>query len=802
MYEEFLRTKKTAKRTVKEEGEEEEGGSAEAEEAKEAFRDTRSELTHRIVEGLRGDAFLVARDLGLDALSEPQGIENLIKQMRDMVFPRATEEARELFRVGQKPQGALSRQRGESMISYISRRRRWWRTLVEMDPTLSLSEQMRSELMLELANISHQEILVIRACSEGGRELSKVEEALIRNYGGVHLREGRVLGPSSTGKGGYQTKGKGKSSFHSSSSSSGSGYWRRSALPAWSGYPEWEEGEPMNPHEEAEDEGFGYTVVPDYGEFEEIGDEGEATALNAMEELDAESSDPLSVGEAIQLQLAANAAFGVEGTATGPVTLIANFRAQKGKGEMDEDLEGGEQRMLLGKYKGEELAAADLHIILQDCVVEVTQGGEPASPPWEAGTYRYNRVPELVCDTGTVVFSVGLRWDFANHEMMKMERDHDVVMEILPENRRSLPTVMLDCRGIHDPDCGATLFGAMLCRMAEDNWRIVHYHSDSWRRMDCGGHCEMCNMTEANANNLIEMVESSFPKEQRNAPKPAAPRVSTPKPMLMKIQSKAKPQSVAKENPVKVPAVEEKNQEMEQLKAEVSRLAGMVKGLVEERDKARTLELGSAPWREFDSRESRKRKASSPETARDDSARSARGDTDFIGDVDPDRCGPGDFSARSTRPFEMSLQYNQRAQLQLTPKYWLQKFVENVTHDHEGWIGPYEIDQSKKEKPVKEMNYEMNIKYYLRVRGYGQSFRMPQEFIKRGWRKTVFARPKGGDHDEWRLLVQDVPAKMRVDYPKDSIAVDAHRADLVAIKKELDKGLDLGVPGLPEREGT
>ncbi|CAJ1436960.1 unnamed protein product [Effrenium voratum] len=419
----------------------------------------------------------------------------------------------------------------------------------------------------------------------------------------------------------------------------------------------------------------------------------------------------------------------------------------------------------------EELAAADLHIILQDCVVEV-----------------YNRVPELVCDTGTVVFSVGLRWDFANHEMMKMERDHDVVMEILPENRRSLPTVMLDCRGIHDPDCGATLFGAMLCRMAEDNWRIVHYHSDSWRRMDCGGHCEMCNMTEANANNLIEMVESSFPKEQRNAPKPAAPRVSTPKPMLMKIQSKAKPQSVAKENPVKVPAVEEKNQEMEQLKAEVSRLAGMVKGLVEERDKARTLELGSAPWREFDSRESRKRKASSPETARDDSARSARGDTDFIGDVDPDRCGPGDFSARSTRPFEMSLQYNQRAQLQLTPKYWLQKFVENVTHDHEGWIGPYEIDQSKKEKPVKEMNYEMNIKYYLRVRGYGQSFRMPQEFIKRGWRKTVFARPKGGDHDEWRLLVQDVPAKMRVDYPKDSIAVDAHRADLVAIKKELDKG--------------
>ena len=49
MYEEFLRAKKTGKRTVKA-GEEGEEGSAEAE-AKEAFRDTRSELTHRIVEG-------------------------------------------------------------------------------------------------------------------------------------------------------------------------------------------------------------------------------------------------------------------------------------------------------------------------------------------------------------------------------------------------------------------------------------------------------------------------------------------------------------------------------------------------------------------------------------------------------------------------------------------------------------------------------------------------------------------------------------------------------------------------------
>ena len=259
----------------------------------------------------------------------------------------------------------------------------------------------------------------------------------------------------------------------------------------------------------------------------------------------------------------------------------------------------------------------------------------------------------MVCDTGTVVFSVGSRWDFSTHEMMKMERDQSVVMEILPENGRDLPTVMLDCRGTHDPDCGryrghidrhlhiirgvytlemrvllrrahafylehggacnvvfvcksgrrqsvagTTLFGAMLCRMGEGNWRIVHYHSDSWRRMDCGGHCDMCNMSEENANSLIDMVESAFPKDQRSVPKPAASRAaSSPKPVLMKIQSKAKPQSVGKESTAKASAAgtkaeietkKVKDQEMEQLKAEVSRLAGMVKGITEECDKARS----------------------------------------------------------------------------------------------------------------------------------------------------------------------------------------------------------------------
>ena len=60
----------------------------------------RSELVHRILEGLRGDAFMVARDLGLDKLTQENGIRNFMDAIKKVVFPRASEEARELFRVG------------------------------------------------------------------------------------------------------------------------------------------------------------------------------------------------------------------------------------------------------------------------------------------------------------------------------------------------------------------------------------------------------------------------------------------------------------------------------------------------------------------------------------------------------------------------------------------------------------------------------------------------------------------------------------------------------------------------------
>ena len=92
--------------------------------------------------------YLAAQDLGLEKLLTPTGIDDLVDRIRAKVFPLRQQEARELFGVGQLPRGPLSRQGTESMTSYISRRRRWWRKLLEMDDGVALSDPMRGVLLL------------------------------------------------------------------------------------------------------------------------------------------------------------------------------------------------------------------------------------------------------------------------------------------------------------------------------------------------------------------------------------------------------------------------------------------------------------------------------------------------------------------------------------------------------------------------------------------------------------------------------------------------------------------------------
>ena len=135
-----------------------------------------AEAMSKVVDGLRGDAFIIAREVGLDKIWEPgekyvsSGVDTLITAIKQSVFPLTAYEAKELFRQYCKPSGSLSRQVGESMHQYVSRRRRCWKLLRELDPELVLSEGHRADMLLDLAGLNQNERTMIQASIGNSRD--------------------------------------------------------------------------------------------------------------------------------------------------------------------------------------------------------------------------------------------------------------------------------------------------------------------------------------------------------------------------------------------------------------------------------------------------------------------------------------------------------------------------------------------------------------------------------------------------------------------------------------------------------
>lgn len=94
-------------------------------------------------------------------------------------LPMTTHEAKELFRQYCKPSGSLSRQVGESMHQYISRRRRCWKLLSELDSELVLSEGRRADMLLDLAGLDEPERTMVQASIGNVRDFDKIAEALV-----------------------------------------------------------------------------------------------------------------------------------------------------------------------------------------------------------------------------------------------------------------------------------------------------------------------------------------------------------------------------------------------------------------------------------------------------------------------------------------------------------------------------------------------------------------------------------------------------------------------------------------------
>ena len=127
--------------------------------------------------------------------------DTLINNMRGMVFPLSEHESKELFRHYCLPGRLVSRQNGEFMKQYwyVSRRRRCWTLLVQIDPVIHLSEGHRSDMFLDLSGLTREERVMVQASIGKERDFDRVAEALIIQHPRIHLQR--------------RTKGKGKDGF-------------------------------------------------------------------------------------------------------------------------------------------------------------------------------------------------------------------------------------------------------------------------------------------------------------------------------------------------------------------------------------------------------------------------------------------------------------------------------------------------------------------------------------------------------------------------------------------------------------
>jgi hypothetical protein len=186
-----------------------------------------AEAMSKVVDGLRGDAFIIAKEVGLEKIWSPgtfaenddtyecwsnmdernnldeeettyhapprgprqnAGVDILIEAIRASVFPLTTYEAKELFRQYCKPSGSLSRQHGESMQHYVSQRKRCWKLLKELGPEIVLSEGHRADMLLDLAGLDKSERTMIQASIGNARDFDKIADALVVQHPRVHRK--------------------------------------------------------------------------------------------------------------------------------------------------------------------------------------------------------------------------------------------------------------------------------------------------------------------------------------------------------------------------------------------------------------------------------------------------------------------------------------------------------------------------------------------------------------------------------------------------------------------------------------
>ena len=80
------------------------------------------------------------------------------------------------------------------MLSYIGRRREWWKLLKELDDTVALSDAILGDLFLDNAHLTRHEKLLVLTSTSNSRSFEAVAEALHTQHGRSHLSEDKRRG--------------------------------------------------------------------------------------------------------------------------------------------------------------------------------------------------------------------------------------------------------------------------------------------------------------------------------------------------------------------------------------------------------------------------------------------------------------------------------------------------------------------------------------------------------------------------------------------------------------------------------
>ena len=139
----------------------------------------------QVVESLRGEALSLAMSVGITELTKDDGsgVTKLISAVRDYIFPVKEEESKALYRELHKIGGVLSRQSGEPVQSYITRRKRGWTLLKELDPTVTLTDEMRGDMLLDNAGLSELDKRMILTSTANKTNQELIEAALLKQHG-------------------------------------------------------------------------------------------------------------------------------------------------------------------------------------------------------------------------------------------------------------------------------------------------------------------------------------------------------------------------------------------------------------------------------------------------------------------------------------------------------------------------------------------------------------------------------------------------------------------------------------------